>query len=223
MAEGSDPVTYRGGVTLRYEGGEAASPPGQQGTATVLDRLLLRSATKHVPAGDYARLLARAGATGVFDSTWNGGTSFDVTLPANQLALPLWLWSDQMGFFPTGLPDADIALEKSKLRDQQRAVLDGSPMARVDLFAGEELFPSGHPSRAGYLPPESVERIVSPRRGTSGEGLEVVAPDVAEIPRDGNQLSFRPSALDRAGRPLCARRLGAVGEAPARIRGGARS
>ncbi len=146
-------------LSLRYPGGEAASPPGLEGTATLTARLVIEGATKHVPAGDYARLLARAGATGVRDLTWTGGQNYDVTLPANRLALPLWLWSDQMGFFAEGLADEPIAAAKGKLREQEGATLEGSPAARVDSFAAEELFPAGHPDRPSSITPESLDRI----------------------------------------------------------------
>jgi zinc protease len=146
-------------LALRYEGGESASPSGLEGTATMTERLMADGATSHVAAGDYARLLARAGATGVRDWTWSGGANLDVTLPANRLALPLWLWSEQMGFFADGLADPAIATQKNKLREQLRTTLDGGPMARVDVFAAEELYPQGHPYRTWYITPESIDHI----------------------------------------------------------------
>jgi zinc protease len=176
-------------LTLRYDGGEAASPPGLEGTATVVEHLLFQGATKHVPAGDYARLLARAGATGVHDNVWINGIGFDVTLPANRLALPLWLWSDQMGFFGEGLTDEQLASTKTKVREQERAMLDGAPTARADVFAAEELFPAGHPNRAWYMTPQSIDRIdraavsafhdkwIAPARATLVVVGDVSAPD----------------------------------------------
>jgi zinc protease len=176
-------------LTLRYEGGEAASPPGLEGTANVTERLLVQGATKHVPAGGYARLLARAGATGVRDGVSTNGITFDVTLPANRLALPLWLWSDQMGFFAEGPTDEQLASTKAKVREQERAALDGAPTARVDVFAAEEIFPPGHPNRSSTVTPQSIDRIdraaviafhdkwIAPARGTLVVVGDVSAPD----------------------------------------------
>jgi zinc protease len=176
-------------LTLRYGGGEAASPPGLEGTANVTERLLVQGATKHVPAGDCARLLARAGATGLHDSVSTSGIAFDVTLPANRLALPLWLWSDQMGFFADGLTDEQLASTKTKVREQERATLDGAPAARVDVFAAEELFPPGHPNRSSAMTSQSIDRIdraavvafhdkwIAPPRATLVVVGDVSAPD----------------------------------------------
>jgi zinc protease len=146
-------------LTIRYEGGDSASPPGMEGTATVTDLLMVGGPTEHVGAGDYQRLLARAGASGLQDRTWSDGMAFDVTVPANSLALPLWLWSDQMGFFAPALTDERVATEKAKLREMRRVGLEGAPMARLEVFANEELFPPGYPNRAWMATPQSIDHI----------------------------------------------------------------
>jgi predicted Zn-dependent peptidase len=141
-------------LSIGYEGPEAGSPAGR-----VTKLLMTHGSTKHLAAGDYERLLARAGATGGKNTTWIGDTHFNVTLPANRLALALWLWSEQMGLFDDGLTDEQIALAKTKQREQERADLDGSPMARLDVFASDEMYPPGHPNRLWWVTPQSIDAV----------------------------------------------------------------
>jgi zinc protease len=141
-------------LSLGYEGPEAGSPAGW-----VTKLLMTQGATRHVAAGDYERLLMRAGASGLQSPTYIGEIRFNVTLPANRLALPLWLWSEQMGFFADGLTEDQIALAKNKQRELERAALDGSPLAHLDVFAGQELYPPGHPNRLWWITPEAIDGV----------------------------------------------------------------
>jgi len=145
-------------LTLRYDALQDSVPAGQEGTAALTTSVMLR-ATKHTAPGDYARLLARAGASGVNDRTQGGSTVLEATVPANRLALPLWLWSDQLAFFDPAIDDAQLELLRAKLREQRRAALEGSPMARLDRIADEELYAPGHPYRSLYLLPQDVDRV----------------------------------------------------------------
>ena len=86
------------GMQLRYRVGTRDEPESRPGLAGLVQRLMMR-ATMHLGEGDYDRYLDGAGG---FDSGWR--TAVDqsiswVTVPAEEVALPLWLWSDQMGFF----------------------------------------------------------------------------------------------------------------------------
>ncbi len=145
-------------MTLRYDAGPEA-PAGQEATAALTTILMIR-ATKHTSPGDYTRLLARAGASGVSDRTTGDNAILEVTIPSNRLALPLWLWSDQMGFFDaTTIDDAQLEAQRTKLREQRRASLEGSPMGRLDRFADEELYPQGHPYRSLAWVPQEVDHV----------------------------------------------------------------
>jgi zinc protease len=146
-------------LAIRYD--DSAAPPGLHATATLTTFLML-AATKHVAAGDYYRLLARAGATGTADRTQPSATTLEVTVPSSHLALPLWLWSEQMGYFDAALDDTQLAAQRSKLRDQRRVSLEGSPMARIDAIAMEELYPAEHPYHSIEFTPQDVDRIDRP-------------------------------------------------------------
>jgi zinc protease len=144
-------------LTLRYDAGPEA-PAGLEATAALTTVLMIR-ATKHTAPGDYTRLLARAGASGVSDRTTGDNAILEATVPSNRLALPLWLWSDQMGFFDATLDDAQLEAQRTKLREQRRASLEGSPMGRLDRFADEELYPQGHPYRSLSWLPQEVDHV----------------------------------------------------------------
>jgi zinc protease len=146
-------------LTIRYEAGDSASPPGMEGTATVATFLMVGGPTEHVAAGDYRKLLLQAGASNLQDQATDDRIEFDVTVPSSQLALPLWLWSDQMGYFAPALTDERLAKEKAKLREMRRVGLEGAPTSRIGVFANEELFPRGYPNRSWMATLQSIDRI----------------------------------------------------------------
>jgi zinc protease len=144
-------------VVLRYDVGERAAPEGLHGIAT-LTQMLAAQESAHVPSGDASRLLWRAGAS--FDDwTTTDSTVLSVTLPAYRLALPLWLWSDQMGFFRESLSAESVRRRRTELVERMRDRRLHDPLARIDAFADEELFPATHPYHELVGTPESVARI----------------------------------------------------------------
>ncbi|HLK40700.1 MAG TPA: hypothetical protein VKU41_28300, partial [Polyangiaceae bacterium] len=144
-------------LAIGYDVGERAAPAGLGGVVTLTTRLMQR-ATRHVPPAEYARLLARAGASSAGERTTPDYTMLDVVLPSNQWALPLWLWSDQMGFFTAD--ESQFAVERAKLAEQRRTALEGGPLWHLDAFAIEEIFPQGHPYRNAVAgSPEDVQRL----------------------------------------------------------------
>ena len=146
-------------LVLRYDTGERSAPIGSSGIASLTTTLMLR-ASKHVRPGEYYRLLARAGALYSSNSTTNDAISLRVEVPSTQFELPLWLWSDQMGFFAESLDDEQVAVERSALEAGRRAWLDGEALARIPLFAQEELLPADHPYRSALPgPPEALGKI----------------------------------------------------------------
>jgi zinc protease len=146
-------------LALRYDVGERAAPAGSSGIASLTTSLMVR-ATAHVGPGEYYRLLARAGALHWSDSTTNDATVIEVDVPSNQVELPLWLWSDQMVSFAGGLDEKQVDVQRSALEAKRRAWLDGETIARVPMFAQEELLPAEHPYRNALAgPPEALRAI----------------------------------------------------------------
>lgn len=145
-------------LSLRYDFGATAAPSGREGV-TALTTFLMVDRSQHVPPGEAARLFARAGASSKGDSTGPLSAMQWATVPAHQLALPLWIWSDQMGFFDTAIDDAAVTSQRTRLLAMCHTALEGQRLGRLDLLANEELFPDDHPYRFSALTPESVERV----------------------------------------------------------------
>jgi zinc protease len=143
-------------LAIRYD--LAAAPPGQHAAATLTSFLMLGQ-TKHVAPGEYYRLLAAAGATGTSDRTQASATTFQTTVPSNRLALPLWLWSEQMGYFDAALDDAQLVLQRNKLHEQRRVAFEGSPLGRIDALAMGELYPPEHPYHFVEFTADEVDHV----------------------------------------------------------------
>jgi zinc protease len=144
-------------LSLRYEGGEVAAPPGLEAVAQ-LTTSLMTYATRHVPKGDYDHLLATAGAS-TWSGAWTNGIALQVTVPSSRVALPLWLWSDEIAYFADALDDAAITAKKAELRETQRLAMEGSALSSLDAIANEELFPESHPYRRQIVTPASVDHV----------------------------------------------------------------
>src|SRR6476469_6970993 len=106
------------GMQLRYRVGTRDDPQSRPGLTALAQRMMMR-ATMHVGEGDYDRYLDTAGG---FDSGWTTSldqSTFWVTVPSEELALPLWLWSDQMGFFAGRVDDRLIAQQLQVARNER--------------------------------------------------------------------------------------------------------
>lgn len=145
-------------LSLRYDFGASAAPLGREGVATVTTFLMV-DRSEHVSSGEAARLFARAGASSRGDFTGLTAAAQWATVPAHQLALPLWVWSDQMGFFDGAIDDAAVISQRTRYAAMRHTALAGQRLGRLDLFANEELFPDTHPSRFSALAPASVEHV----------------------------------------------------------------
>lgn len=123
-------------LALRYDGGQRAVPAGMSGLATLTTELMLEQ-TRHVHPGDYARLLTTAGAS---KFNWTNGidaTVLEVTLPSSRVELPLWLWSDEMGFFSSGFDDTQFAKLRAE-QQQRRSTWLASSRCRVSMHSSKK-------------------------------------------------------------------------------------
>jgi zinc protease len=146
-------------LALRYDAGERVAPPGLSGVASLTTFLMLR-ATKHVAPGEYDRQLARAGAFFVNDMTTTDSTVLEVEVPSDRVELPLWLWSDQMGFFAGGLDETQLELRRTTLEAQRRSWLETSQLAGIESAVEDAIWPEQHPYRnATARAPEDVRKI----------------------------------------------------------------
>jgi zinc protease len=137
-------------MSLTYRVGTHDDPEGRPGMSALAPRLMVR-ATAHVAEGEYDRRLEAAGG---YDSAWNAAydtTTLRVTLPSDQIALPLWLWSDQMGFAAPRIDDRLIAQQLAVVQNERTEKVDNVPGGRVPLMVMEALYPPDHPYHAGVV------------------------------------------------------------------------
>jgi len=102
--------------------------------------------SKHVPEDKYFELLQKAGASNVNGSTAYDRTNYYEVVPANQLALALWLESDRMGFL-LERPSFQATLDNQRdvVKNERRQRIENRPMGLVDEVQLETLFPASHP------------------------------------------------------------------------------
>jgi zinc protease len=146
------------GMELSYEVGLRDEPEQRWGLVSVVQSLMLRG-TKHVGSGDYDRLLSAVGGRW----SWKTGVDrsfFSVTVPSDAIALPLWLWSDQMGFLAETLTDARIAQQVAEIDDDYVRRNDDVPLGHLWEIRDGALFRSGHPyHRAPNRPGRTLHAI----------------------------------------------------------------
>lgn len=200
-------------LELTYDAGERTVAPGLDGLARLTTYLMMNH-TKHISSGDYGRLLARAGAPIFNDSVTSDAVILQVTVPAHQLELPLWLWSDQMGFFTRG-SDALLAERRTLAEGQRRARLEWGGATRVDGMAEEELLPQEHPYRSS-IPggPEAYEKLDWPAVLAFHDAR--MTPERATLSIVGDVVA--PNAIAAVERYFAAIPRGAAGERPAEPR-----
>ena len=139
------------GMELTYRVGTRTEPDTPLGIAGLIVRLMMR-ATAHLAEGDYDRYLDAAGGV---DATWSVGfdwTMLRVTVPSDQIALPLWLWSDQMGFLAQRLDDRLIAQQLTVLENERIQKRDNVPAGNVPNLLTAQLYPASHPYHTGLFP-----------------------------------------------------------------------
>jgi predicted Zn-dependent peptidase len=139
------------GMELCYRVGLRDEPEGREGLTALVPRLMER-ATVHVAEGQYDRALDAAGAT---DSRWlveRDRTCFRITVPSDALALPLWLWSDQMGFLSGRLEQRIIDQQVITLHNEHVQKVDNAPLGHVADLESTHIYPSGHPYHRTALP-----------------------------------------------------------------------
>ncbi|MBI5534850.1 MAG: insulinase family protein [Deltaproteobacteria bacterium] len=131
-------------VNLYYRVGSRNDPPGKMGTTALAMRMMTHS-TQHVPAGMYAKILLRAGADNTSDTVASDRSMLGTIVPADRIALPMWLWSDQMGFFVPQATSDSLSLAKESMRSEWGHKVQGSPAATLYSLAETSVFDALHP------------------------------------------------------------------------------
>lgn len=132
------------GMQLRYSVGMRDDPENRPGLSILAARMMVR-ATTHIGDGDYDRYLDGAGGFDARFTVSPDWTAFAVSVPSDQVALPLWLWSDQMGFFANRVDEPLIAEQLAAIRNESAARRDSAPAGIVRELVAAELYPAPHP------------------------------------------------------------------------------
>jgi zinc protease len=139
-----DRQTSEVAVQVVYRVGGAHDPPGRSGFAHLFEHLMFEG-SKHVPRGDFDRLLISAGVSNKNAHTTQDLTAYYETLPASQLELALFLESDRMGFLLDTLSQNVLDDVRAVVKNEYRQRYDTTPYGKVHLTLLTKVFPESHP------------------------------------------------------------------------------
>jgi zinc protease len=139
------------GMELCYRVGSRDDPEARPGLTALVPRLMVR-ATTHVAEGQYDRALDAAGAHGSNWQVERDRTCFRTAIPASALVLPLWLWSDQMGFLTGRLEQRLVDQQVVTLRNEHDQRVENVPLGHLAELESAHIYPVGHPYHAPTLP-----------------------------------------------------------------------
>jgi len=131
-------------VSVWYRVGSSDETPERTGFAHLFEHLFKNS--EHMPAHHYD-VLRRAGASEANASTSADRTAYYEVVPANELALALWLESDRMGYFVPGMEPDRLAIQQAVVRAERRQRYEDVPYGPERFAIAEALYPEGHPAR----------------------------------------------------------------------------
>ncbi|MBI3047594.1 MAG: insulinase family protein [Acidobacteria bacterium] len=131
-------------VNLWYHVGPANEEPGRTGFAHLFEHMMFQG-SKHVPADGHFQLLEAAGATGLNGTTDFDRTNYFETVPANRLALALWLESDRMGYLLEKVDQAALSNQQDVVRNERRQSVENQPYGLAEEAVVQTLYPPGHP------------------------------------------------------------------------------
>jgi predicted Zn-dependent peptidase len=140
----ADPAAPQVCTSVWYRVGSSDEPAELTGLAHLFEHLFKNSL--HMPAHHYD-VLRRAGATDANASTGADRTAYVEVVPANQLALALWLESDRMGYVLPGLDGERLAIQQSVVRAERRQRYETVPYGFERFAIAMALYPEGHPHR----------------------------------------------------------------------------
>ncbi|WP_437723990.1 M16 family metallopeptidase [Sorangium sp. So ce861] len=132
-------------VAVTYDAGSRDEPNGRSGLARLVMGLMARG-SRNVAAGDHQRLVAERGGE-LHAETLVDRTTYAETLPANELALALWLEADRM----RSLDLSAQAFEAQRRDAQERrgAILGaayGQGAIRLSELVFQGYWPHEHPA-----------------------------------------------------------------------------
>jgi len=140
-----DASSSTAGISVTYDVGSTAEGAGQSGFAHLFEHMMFQG-SKNAPKGQHFRLIAARGGS------LNGSTDADYTnfyeeLPANELALGLWLEADRMRSLQ--VTETNFQNQRAVVEEEFRMRVQNQPYAPAELRLGELAFahytPYAHP------------------------------------------------------------------------------
>jgi zinc protease len=130
-------------VNTWYRVGSADEDPGRTGFAHLFEHIMFMG-SRHVPTGDFDRLLEAAGADN------NGSTTTDRTNyyedgPVNALPLMLWLDSDRMGWLLPEITPEKVDIQRGVVQNERRQSYENQPYGLAQENLLRRLYPEQHP------------------------------------------------------------------------------
>jgi zinc protease len=132
-------------VNVWYKVGARDEAPGRTGFAHLFEHVMFQG-TKHIAEDKHFEYLQKAGASNVNGSTSADRTNYFEVVPANQVALALWLESDRMGFL-LERPGFKATLDNQRdvVKNERRQRTENRPAGLLPKVLLESLYPADHP------------------------------------------------------------------------------
>ncbi|WP_438018746.1 pitrilysin family protein [Sorangium sp. So ce315] len=131
-------------VNVWYHVGSKDEPKGKNGFAHLFEHLMFQG-SKNVGEDMFFKYLERAGASERNGTTNTDRTNYFETVPANELALVLWLESDRMGWLLDHANEETFASQRNVVKNERRQNYENAPYGLVPQFLRAALFPENHP------------------------------------------------------------------------------
>jgi predicted Zn-dependent peptidase len=128
-------------INLCYHVGSKNEEPGKRGYAHLFEHLMFEG-SKHVPPGEYDKIVTAAGGDNNAYTT-EDKTNYYLLLPAHQLELGLWLESDRMLQF--AVSRESLETQKSVVIEEKKQNYDNRPYGTVGQEFAPKLF-----NKSGY-------------------------------------------------------------------------
>jgi len=140
----ADPSSPQVAVSVWYRAGSSDERPERTGLAHLFEHLFKNS--QHLPVRHY-ELLRAVGVSDANASTGADRTAYHEVVPADQLALALWLESDRMGYWAPCIDEARLATQQSVVRAERRQRYEDVAYGPERFAMAAALYPEGDPRR----------------------------------------------------------------------------
>ncbi|RZI94178.1 MAG: insulinase family protein, partial [Rubrivivax sp.] len=127
-------------VNLWVHAGPRNEAPGQTGFAHLFEHLMF-AGSRHVPRGEYDKVVDAAGGTDANGSTNFDRTNYFFTLPSNQLETGLWLKADMLGWMIDEVDSVALVNQQDVVRNERRQSFENRPYGIVEEAMYQALYP----------------------------------------------------------------------------------